>query len=213
MASKGEAMKSIIALLALLFVTTVAHAQNLSGPYIGGYLGGASGDARWDLANGNRVEHSVSGGLIGVQGGYNWHRGQWLLGAQADLGVGAVSGSSRCPNPAFECKTDVLSLLTVRGRAGFVMDGVAVYATAGIASSGIQTTVENNANSTEDDLQGHGGWVAGLGVTGLATRRILWQAEFLRLSFGSEEHVMAGVRQQVKAAFDMFRVGVHYKFY
>ena len=206
-------MKRIALLLILLSGTTLACAQNLSGPYVGGYLAGGSADAQWDFSNGTKAEHSMSGGLVGVQGGYNWLPGGWLLGVQADIGVGNLDGSSRCPPPnqAFECKTELLSLLTVRGRAGPALGNVAPYVTAGIASAGIRTEV-NNPSSKDDDLQGHAGWTAGVGITGLISRHILWQAEYLRLNFGSEEHVMFGSPNQVKVTADIVRIGVHYKF-
>lgn len=209
-------MKRIALLLITLVGTTLAHAQDLSGPYVGGYLAGASADAHWEFSNGTKVDHSMSGGLVGVQGGYNWHRGRLLLGVQADLGVGDVSGSSRCspPNQAFDCKTEMLSLFTLRGRVGPAFNNFAIYATAGIGSAGIKTSVENRTTkSKDDDLQGHAGWVAGAGVTGLISRHVLWQAEYLRLNLGSEEHVMFGVTQKVKLTADILRIGVHYKFF
>jgi outer membrane immunogenic protein len=204
-------MKRIALLLTLLCGTTLACAQKLSGPYVGGYVAGGSADAHWDFAAGTKIDTSMSGGLVGVQGGYNWQPGGWLLGVQADIGVGNISGSSRCPNVTFECKTELLSLLTIRGRVGPAFGNVAPYLTAGIASAGIRTEV-NNSSSKDDDLQGHAGWTAGVGITGLAGRHILWQAEYLRLNFGSEEHVMFGSPNQIKVTADIFRIGVHYKF-
>jgi len=207
-------MMRIALLLALLCGTTLAGAQGLTGPYVGGYLAGGSADAHWDISSGTKVDNSLSGALVGVQGGYNWNPRGLLLGVQADLGVGNLSGSSRCPNPAFECKTELLSMLTIRGRVGPAFGNVAPYVTAGIASAGITTTVTNSATgSKDDDLQGHAGWIAGIGITGLASRHITWQAEYLRADFGSEEHVMFGVSQKVKVTADLFRVGVHYKFF
>ena len=205
-------MKRIALLLVLLSGTTLACAQKLSGPYVGGYLAAGSADAHWDFAAGTKIDTSMSGGLVGVQGGYNWQPGGWLLGVQADIGVGNINGSSRCPNQAFECKTELLSLLTIRGRAGPVFGNVAPYVTAGIASAGIRTEVNSQNGGSDDDLQGHAGWTAGVGVTGLIGRHILWQAEYLRLDFGSEEHVMFGSPNQIKLTADIFRIGVHYKF-
>ena len=199
--------------LTILFGATLAGAQNLSGPYVGGYLGGGSADAHWDTSSGTKVDHSLSGGLAGVQGGYNWHRASILFGVQADIGAGSLSGSSRCPNPAFECKTELLSLFTLRGRAGPAFDNFALYATAGVASAGIRTSVDNHANTKSDDTQGHSGWTAGAGMTGLIGRRILWQAEYLHCNFGTEEHILQGVTNKVKVSADIFRIGVHYKFF
>ena len=128
-------MMRIALLLALLCGTTLAGAQGLTGPYVGGYLAGGSADAHWDISSGTKVDNSLSGALVGVQGGYNWNPRGLLLGVQADLGVGNLSGSSRCPNPAFECKTELLSMLTIRGRVGPAFGNVAPYVTAGIASA------------------------------------------------------------------------------
>lgn len=208
-------MKRTALLLVALLAAPLAGAQNLSGPYIGGYLAGGSADAHWDIpSSGTTVNHSMGGGLIGVQGGYNYQRGHLFLGVQADIGAGSISGSSNCPNPAFECKTDLLSLLTLRARVGPAFDNVALYATGGIASAGIRTTVRNRTTtSKDDDLQGHAGWVAGIGATGFIVRRVLWQAEFLRVNLRSEEHVMFATANQVKVTSDIFRVGAHYKFF
>ena len=202
----------------LMFVVlpcaTLANAQNMSGPYVGGYVGGGSGDAHWETASGSKIDHSISGGLGGVQGGYNWQRGAWLLGAQADFGVGDLSGSSRCPNPTFECKTELQSLFTLRVRAGpIIANRVAIYGTAGVASGAVKTSVDNHANSKDDDTKAHGGWTAGAGVSGLITRHIQWQAEYLRISLRSENHELQLVDNKVKLNADIFRVGVHYKFF
>src|SRR5258706_15220145 len=86
---RGEKkMKRIALLLSALVCTTLVNAQNLSGPYVGGYLAGGSADAHWDISSGSKTDHSMSGGLVGGQGGYNWHRGSLLLGVHADLGGG-----------------------------------------------------------------------------------------------------------------------------
>ena len=102
-------------------------------------------------------------------------------------------------------------MLTIRGRIGPAFGNVAPHVTAGIASAGVQTTV-TGTSSKDDDLQGHAGWTAGLGVTGLAGRHITWQVEYLHAAFGSEEHVMFGSPNKVKLTADLLRVGVHYKF-
>src|SRR5262245_3884333 len=159
-------MRVLAFLLGSLLSVPVVCAQNLSGPFVGGYLAAGNAKANWDLTGGTTVENSMDGGLIGVQGGYNWHRGALFLGVQADIGVGNLSGSSRCPNPVFECKTELLSMFTIRGRIGPAIGNVAPYVTAGIASAGINTTVTNSATGAkDDDLKGHAGWTAGLGIT------------------------------------------------
>src|SRR5262245_40494989 len=205
-------MRLVAVLLFTMLVAPVARAQTLAGPYVGGYIGGGSGDAHWDIVgSSNKQDHSLSGGLIGAQGGYNWIAGNWLLGVQGDIGIGSIKGSSRCPNAAFECETELASLITVRGRVGPVFGNVSPYLTAGLASAGVRTTVRGSG-SEDEDVQGHGGWAAGLGITGLIGRHITWQVEYLRVDLGSEEHVLFGVgTNKVDLAVDILRIGVHFK--
>lgn len=204
-------MRVIAVLLVTMLAAPLASGQSLSGPYVGGYLGGGSGDAHWDIVpSGTKQDHSLSGGVIGVQGGYNWIAGNWLLGVQGDLGVGSLKGSSRCPNPAFACETELGALLTVRGRVGPVFGNVSPYLTAGLASAGVATRVQG-AGTEDEDVQGHGGWTAGIGITGLIGRNITWQVEYLRVDLGSEEHILQGLTNKVDLALDILRIGVHYK--
>ena len=204
-------MRLVAVLLLTMLAAPLARAQTLAGPHVGGYLGGGSGDAHWDIVGtGGKQDHSLSGGLIGVQGGYNWIAGSWLLGVQGDLGVGSIKGSSRCPNPAFECETELGALITVRGRVGPVFGDVSPYLTAGLASAGVRTRVKGPTSEAED-TQGHPGWTAGLGITGLIGRNISWQVEYLRVDLGSEEHVLQGLTNKVDLVLDILRFGVHYK--
>jgi len=206
-------MRVVAFLVVSLFGMQLACAQNLSGPYVGGYVAAGKAKAHWDLTGGTTIDHSMDGGLVGVQGGYNWHRGGLFVGVQADIGVGSLNASSRCPNVNFECKTELLSMLTIRGRIGPAFGNVAPYVTAGIASAGVRTTVTNSATGNkDDDLQGHAGWTAGLGITGLVSRHVTWQAEYLHTDFGSEEHEMFGSTNKVKLKADLLRIGLHYKF-
>jgi outer membrane immunogenic protein len=190
----------IALLLSLLLAATLANAQRHYGPYLGGYLAAGKGTADWDVAGTTtKVHHSASGGMGGVQGGFNWQRGALLLGAQADFGIGEVDGSSRCPNPAFQCKTQLLSLITLRGRVGPVIGPAVLYATAGVASGTIRASVDNAA--------------AGAGVGLRASRSIQLQAEYLHVDFASEEHLLQNNSNKIKFSADFVRVGVHYRFF
>ena len=205
-------MMKLAAVFVALIAAPLANAEGLAGAYVGGYIGGGSGDAHWDIAGGSKLDHSISGGMVGVQGGYNWVLDGWLVGVQGDLGVGSIDSSSRCPNPNFECKTELLSILTVRARVGPVINNnFAPYLTAGLASGGIRTSV-NGVFGSDEDSQGHGGWTAGVGVVGLLSRNLTWQIEYLRIDLGSQEHSLQGITNKVDATVDLLRAGLHYKF-
>lgn len=203
----------IAVLLSLLLEATLASAQSHYGPYVGGYLAAGKGTADWDVAGTTtRVHHSVNGAMGGVQGGFNWQRGQLLFGAQGDFGVGEVDGSSRCPNPAFQCKTQLLSLVTVRGRAGPVIGPLLLYGTAGVASGTIRASFDG-AGSSDSRSKGHIGWAAGAGAGVRASRSIQLQAEYLHVDFASEEHLLQNNSNKVKLQANFVRVGMHYRFF
>src|SRR5262249_30386211 len=55
-----------------------------AGPYIGANIGYAWGDITNSVAN-------PSGAAGGVQGGYNWQFGQWLVGLEGDVQASGAS--------------------------------------------------------------------------------------------------------------------------
>jgi len=90
-----------------------------SGLYVGAHLGYAfvQGEAKvsgFGTSVGVKAEDSDAVG--GLQVGYNWQRGQYVFGVEADIDV--ISD---------------LNLGTIRGRIGFAPDNLLIYATAGLA--------------------------------------------------------------------------------
>jgi outer membrane immunogenic protein len=88
-----------------------------------------------------------AGFLAGVEIGYNWQFGRYVLGIETDLSGASVSGSSAATNmvqiagfaglsvAAYGAQSEKLDYLgTVRGRAGFlVTDPLLAYVTGGFA--------------------------------------------------------------------------------
>ena len=202
----------IALLLSLLLAATLASAQNHRGPYVGGYLAAGRGGTDWEFSSGNKINYSMSGGLGGVQGGFNWQRGALLYGAQADFGIGEVDGSSRCPNVTFQCKTQLYSMLTLRGRVGPVIGPALLYATGGVATGGVRASVDG-AGGHDAQSKTHIGWTAGAGVGIRTSARSQLQAEFLHVDFASEEHVLLNQANKIKVSANFVRVGVHYRFF
>jgi outer membrane immunogenic protein len=85
---------------------------------------------------------NVNGFIGGGQAGYNWQRGTWLLGIEADFqgsderGSGDVCTVAGCPagSTAFTANYKLDWFGTVRGRVGFLpAERVLLYATGGLA--------------------------------------------------------------------------------
>src|SRR5262245_14776846 len=90
---------------------------NWTGFYLGINGGGGWGSSTWDGVG----NFSVSGGLIGVTGGYNYQFNQFVLGGEADIDWSGIKGSTNavCFNV---CETKNSWLGTARIRLGYAFD-------------------------------------------------------------------------------------------
>ncbi|HET9412778.1 MAG TPA: outer membrane beta-barrel protein, partial [Pseudolabrys sp.] len=95
-------------------------AYNWTGPYAGLNLG-----YEWGKVTNNVTEPSGIAG--GGQIGYNWQLGQFVFGLETDIqasGADDTFAPYKFSNPWFG---------TLRGRAGFAINNVMLYGTAGLA--------------------------------------------------------------------------------
>src|SRR5690242_7983468 len=93
---------------------------NWAGAYAGLNLG-----YEWGKVTNSGIDPSGIAG--GGQIGYNWQTGQFVFGVETDLQVSGADDTFapyKFSNPWFG---------TLRGRAGFAIDNVLLYATAGLA--------------------------------------------------------------------------------
>ena len=109
-------------------------AQGWSGFYIGAFVGGARGNVvLTDIPTGATSTHDTVGALGGGTIGFNWQWGSWVLGVEADGAWTDISGTTRCPNTAFQCSSDMNWFVTARGRLGYTTGPILFYATGGWA--------------------------------------------------------------------------------
>jgi outer membrane immunogenic protein len=162
------------------------------GPYLGGNLG-----YRWGtLSNSGAKIDGIAGG---IEGGYNWQLGSFVLGGETDLQLSDASGifaNYKFSNPWFG---------TLRGRAGFAINNILYYGTVGLAYGRGRV---NLGGSQEDNL--HGGWTAGAGLEVGLTRNWSARAEYLYLDFGSATYALTGMSNDLTA--NLLRFGVNYRF-
>jgi outer membrane immunogenic protein len=190
----------------------VSDSFDWMGFYVGGNAGYLWGDSRIFITVGDFDEGSDTfdfGGFIGGgQIGYNFQTGPWVLGIEADLQYSDASGSTDggCDN----CVTKLEWFGTVRGRAGYAVDRLLVYATAGWAYGAVQDSATNPPFSHSETLTG--GWAAGGGVEyGFAGN---WTArmEYLYMDLGNSD---TGPPNNIGGRYDenhIVRVGVNYLF-
>ncbi|MBV8513077.1 MAG: porin family protein [Xanthobacteraceae bacterium] len=122
----------------------VVIAPTWTGFYIGGNVG--AGWAKNDTSVGGVLPATVvgtavpfsipltsqtmSGFIGGVQGGYNYQFGTFLVGVEADGDWGKVDGTAPCL-VVVSCYSKVKSLVDVGGRAGVIVDKALIYVKGG----------------------------------------------------------------------------------
>jgi outer membrane immunogenic protein len=164
-----------------------------AGPYLGGNLG-------WEWGSVDNNPTKPTGFAGGAQAGYNWQNGSpWVFGIEADIqGSGASDTFApwKFSNPWFG---------TVRGRAGYAVNNVLFYGTAGLAFGELSGQTfglsENHTNV---------GWTVGLGAeVGLGQN---WSAkvEYLFVDLNDSNFTITGTQNGYQ--FGLLRAGVNYHF-
>jgi outer membrane immunogenic protein len=179
---------------------TVNQPLNISswaGPYLGGNLGYG-----WGSVDNNPTK--PSGFVGGVQAGYNWQSGPWVFGVEGDIQVTGAEDTFapwKFSNPWFG---------TVRGRAGYAVNNILFYATAGLAFGELRGETFGLSES-----HSNAGWTGGVGAEfGLAQFGLAqnWSAkiEYLYVDLSSSRFVVTGA--QNGSRFGLVRAGVNYHF-
>jgi outer membrane immunogenic protein len=168
------------------------NAYSWAGPYLGGNLGYA-----WGSVDNNIT--TPSGFAGGIQGGYNWQNGPWVIGVEGDIQASGAEDTFapwKFSNPWFG---------TVRGRAGYAVSNILFYGTAGLAFGELtgQTFGLSESHTSA-------GWTAGVGAEfGLAPN---WSGkiEYLYVDLADSNFTITGVPNGYQ--FGLVRVGVNYHF-
>jgi outer membrane immunogenic protein len=257
-AAIGSAGAAEIAVKAPRAAPVVAPIWNWTGFYIG-----ANGGGGWsannailtgtDTGGGGIMEplglpklfasastpHRPDGALGGVQAGYNWQAGTWLLGMEGDIDASDIGVSSNFSDsvrgfiPVFY--TDSINLkwlATVRGRLGMLaVPQLLLYASGGFAIGQSDVSFQavcrcgpplpnatQSGQSTTSNTQT--GYAVGGGVEWKFAPNGSLKAEYLFADLGSQSTTITynyGVQFStgtltVKDRYNIVRVGINYKF-
>lgn len=167
-----------------------APAFTWTGFYLGANVGYGLGEA--DFSD------DTDGFVGGIQAGYNWQfANNFVLGIEADL-QGTNVGS-----PTYEL--DYFG--TIRARAGFSINQVLLYGTAGFAyGSGTYELLglSNSQTST--------GWTVGGGGEYAFDNNWSVKAEYLYVDLGTESYATLAGPLEVGTTSNILRAGVNYRF-
>jgi outer membrane immunogenic protein len=173
-----------------------------SGVYIGINAGYSWATSDWGLSTPASAATAFrsgtlrpNGGMAGGQIGFNWQRGAWLAGIEADLdyrdatdtvSIALIPVGLPVEFRQLESRQEWLG--TIRPRVGMVVGPALLYATGGLAVGRVtdtQSLLTTTASQTFSAASTRAGWTVGAGV-----EYALWQAwstklEYLHVDLGS----------------------------
>jgi len=164
--------------------------------WAGWYVGGNVG-YEWAKVPGSSANpKGVAGGL---QGGYNWQWGQFVLCGETDLQLSGADDSFapwKFSNPWFG---------TLRARGGYAMNNILFYGTFGLAYGNLRA---ENAGVSETHTMV--GWTGGAGMEVGLTPHWSAKVEYLYMDLGNRGFTLTG--NSLGLHENYLRFGVNYHF-
>ncbi|AMN39910.1 outer membrane protein [Rhodoplanes sp. Z2-YC6860] len=171
-----------------------ARSMFWQGPYVGANLG-----YQWGSVSNTGTD--PSGVMGGIQAGYNWQSGQFVFGGETDLQMSDADdrfAGWKFSNPWFG---------TLRGRAGYAMNNILLYGTAGLAYGTLRAeSLSLGVHDSRTSL----GWAAGAGMEVALTGNWSARAEYLYVDLNSRTFALDGTDHGISSS--MLRFGVNYRF-
>lgn len=153
------------ALLSVMPLAGVAHAQNFDGPSIGAQAGWVENKLRnptTDLGVAS-IDASKDSAVLGAYIGYDKEFGRFVLGAETGISFGTSDTVSGVPG-ANLVTIDPKRTFDASARAGYlVTSSTLVYARGGYTNERIRTTI-NSAAGSRIASENRDGWLVGGGI-------------------------------------------------
>lgn len=174
----------------------------------------------------NNVTGAPFGAIGGVQAGYNYQIGNWVLGLEADIQASGQSQDANClllfcgtgaQSASIEQKLSWFG--TARARIGYTStSGVMAYYTGGFAFGDVETTVNEAVAGTSGAFtfsDTKTGWTLGAGIEAALGGNWTGKLEYLYLDLGEVDGTYTFVAPR-RITHDVnshiFRAGLNYRF-
>jgi outer membrane immunogenic protein len=169
------------------------------------------------------ASHTMSGFIGGLQGGYNYQIGTFVIGVEADGDWGDVNGTAPCLL-VVSCGSKIKSMVDVGGRAGVVVDKALVYLKGGAAWAwtDFNTSVSlAGINASQNLSETRSGAFIGTGIEYAFMPNWTAKVEYDYYDFGSKtvgtSVAAAGLALPLSATSKLteqtVKFGVNYKFW
>jgi outer membrane immunogenic protein len=173
----------------------VEAAPTWSGVYAGINAGYGFGD--FETPSG---DIDADGASVGAYAGFNLQAGQVVYGVEGDVGYSFLEGAAGAVTAEQGFNG------AVRGRLGYAIDPVLLYAAGGLAV----TNAEANDGAFSDSNT-HIGWTAGAGAEAFVTQSVIGRVEYRYNDFGEETYSLTAPTEVGLKSHEI-RFGVGLKF-
>ncbi len=212
----------VVLLISILFSMTAlatGPTYNWTGFYAGvqGSYATGSSDLDWP-AYSSHTDHTIDGGMGGFRFGYNYQTPiNIVVGIETDINGGKIEGSSTCPNPLDDCRTEVTWVGSTRARVGYAIWRFLPYVAFGVAYSGVDLFVDVKATGmeVENSYDTYFGWTPSAGVEFAITNNLIGSFEYAYYDFASKGVQTTGIYIEDidnKIKFHTFKFGLSWKF-
>ena len=199
-----------------------------TGFYVGGYAGyGWARSTATDIGDpfgtpwyilGHEFSTAPTSFTGGGEVGYNYQWGQFVVGAEADVGYFNHHGSALYDNTPGHSDTSIIASgdmnSTLRGRLGFAVDRALVFATGGVAATNATARVVSFSSFISPNADLQWGWTIGGGLEYAVTNNWSIKGEYLHDDFGQSDVTLANTtsRFRIHSTDDAIRFGVNFRF-
>lgn len=150
-----------------------------------GFYAGANVGYGWaQIESGGFMFDELEGVFGGIQIGYNYDFGGFVLGAEADVQLSNISYEEDILGATGRLAIDTFG--TIRARGGIVVDRFLPYVTGGLAWANASGSLTAGGATLEVD-DSYVGWTAGLGAEYAVTHNVTIKAEYLFIDFGDAD--------------------------
>lgn len=190
----------------------VDPAYDWTGFYIGATAGYGWGESRiTDPGVVTTGDFDIEGFIGGATLGGNWQSGDLVFGVEGDISFADIDGSG-AGGCSSDCFTEIEWLGTLRGRGGFAINDLLIFAAGGLAVGDVFAS--SNINGFGSNTETRFGWTVGGGLEWAVTQDFSVKAEYLFVDLG---HVDIPTIQPTPDTADVdethiFRVGVNFHF-
>src|SRR5665213_795431 len=207
----------------------IAPAASWEGWYVGLHAGIVSNQSKFDPGYGSYGNSQNATGFIGGgQIGYNWQRGMYVFGLEADVSglTGTTKQGASDPTKGNALEARISWLSTFRARAGWLIDpSTLLYVTGGLAVGGVKDDFNINglnsssgsatyvANTFKSAHKTKAGWTLGGGLETIVNTKWTLGLEALYVDLGNSTATTAsGKTTTFKNSAIIGRLKLNYKF-